>query len=130
MPYYKKLNPKISSDKRTAEKLLVLKTALDNSIPAKTVDQTLLLASWNIRELGGTKYGGREKEALFYLAEILSRFDLIAVQEVRDNLDALDGLMSILGGWCRAFRNSAPAVWSWTLDAATGRTPSHPSRRA
>lgn len=99
MPFYKKLNPKYSSDRRTAEKLLVLKSALDQRIPAKTVDQTLLLASWNIRELGGTKYGGREKESLFYLAEILSRFDLIAVQEVRDNLDALDELMDILGGW-------------------------------
>ena len=44
------------------------------------------------------------KEALFYLAEIMSRFDLIAVQEVRDDLDALDGLVGILkaGGnsWC------------------------------
>jgi endonuclease/exonuclease/phosphatase family metal-dependent hydrolase len=99
MPYYKKLNGNLQSDKRTAERLLILKAALDQSIPAKTVDQTLLLASWNIRELGGTKYGGREKEALFYLAEIMSRFDLIAVQEVRDNLDALDALMNILGGW-------------------------------
>jgi hypothetical protein len=29
----------------------------------------------------------------------MSHFDLIAVQEVRDNLDALDELMMILGGW-------------------------------
>src|SRR4030042_352361 len=33
------------------------------------------------------------------VAERMSRFDLIAVQEVRDNLDALDALMNILGGW-------------------------------
>lgn len=99
MPYYKKLNGALLADKRTAEKLLKLRVALDEQIPTKTVDTTLLLASWNIRELGGTKYGGRDKEALFYLAEILSRFDLIAVQEVRDNLDSLDELLYMLGGW-------------------------------
>lgn len=41
----------------------------------------------NLRELGGTKSGGRNLEALLYLAEIISHFDLIAVQEVRDNLE-------------------------------------------
>jgi endonuclease/exonuclease/phosphatase family metal-dependent hydrolase len=99
MPFYKRLDSRIQADRRTAERLLVLRTALDEKIPAKTVDSTLLLASWNIRELGGSKFGGRDKESLFYLAEILSRFDLVAVQEVRDQLDALDELMSILGGW-------------------------------
>jgi endonuclease/exonuclease/phosphatase family metal-dependent hydrolase len=79
--------------------LLTLKFELDKSIPAKTVDPTLLLATWNIREFGGTKSDGREDEPLFYIAEIMSRFDIIAVQEVRDDLDALDKLMHILGGW-------------------------------
>jgi endonuclease/exonuclease/phosphatase family metal-dependent hydrolase len=99
MPFYKNLNNLIQADRQIAEGLLRLRPALDEAIPAKAVDLTLLLASWNIREFGGTKYGGRSKEALFYIAEILSRFDLIAVQEVRDNLDALDELMSILGNW-------------------------------
>ena len=72
---------------------------MDKVIPPKTVDPTLLLATWNIREFGGTKSDGREKEPLFYIAEIMSRFDMIAVQEVRDNLDALEELMTILGGW-------------------------------
>jgi endonuclease/exonuclease/phosphatase family metal-dependent hydrolase len=99
MPFYKNLSNKSQADRRTAEKLLELKKSLDREIPTKTVDKTLLLASWNIREFGGTKYGGRTKEPLFYIAEILSHFDLIAVQEVRDNLDILDDLMNILGGW-------------------------------
>jgi endonuclease/exonuclease/phosphatase family metal-dependent hydrolase len=99
MPFYKSLDNRKPEDRRIAEVLLRLKTVLDQEIPGKTVDKTLLLASWNIREFGGEKYGGRDKEALFYLAEILSRFDLIAVQEIRDNLDALDDLMNILGGW-------------------------------
>jgi hypothetical protein len=54
-----------------------------------TVVPTLLLATWNLRELGGAKSGGWEKEPLFYIAEIMSRFDMVAVQEARDNLDPL-----------------------------------------
>ena len=99
MPDYKSIDSNTIEGRRTAEKLRVLKLELDNAIPAKTVDPTLLLATWNIREFGGTKSGGREAEPLYYIAEIMSRFDIVAVQEVRDNLDALDELMSILGPW-------------------------------
>jgi endonuclease/exonuclease/phosphatase family metal-dependent hydrolase len=99
MPFYKRLDNRLAQDRRTAEGLLRLKAALDVAIPEKVVDGRMLLASWNVRELGGNKYGGRDQESLFYLAEIMSRFDLVAVQEVRDDLDALDGLMDILGGW-------------------------------
>jgi len=101
MPFYKRIDNSKPYGRRIAEGLLRLRTELDTAIPAKTVDPTLLLATWNIREFGGTKSGGRDSEALFYIAEIMSRFDIIAVQEVRDNLDALDGLMGILGGWWR-----------------------------
>ncbi len=47
---------------------------------------TLLLATWNIREFDSGKYGYRDDEAYYYIAEILSRFDLIAIQEVRSGL--------------------------------------------
>lgn len=99
MPHYKTIKYSTDEGKRTAEGLLRLKPALDNVIPQKTLDKTLLLASWNIREFGGDKYGGRKGEPIFYLAEIMSHFDLVAVQEVRDNLDALDDLMYVLGRW-------------------------------
>ena len=99
MPEYKNIDSTTVEGRRTAERLLTLKFELDKTIPAKTVDPTLLLATWNLREFGGTKSGGREDEPLFYIAEIMSRFDIIAVQEVRDDLDALDKLMCILGGW-------------------------------
>ncbi len=99
MPYYKSIDYKSIEGKRTAEGLLRLKSELDKAIPAKSIDKTLLLATWNIREFGGTKSGGREKEPLFYLAEIISHFDMVALEEVRDNLDALDYLMYILGSW-------------------------------
>ena len=99
MPFYKNIKFDTPEGKRTAEKLITLKGALDQAIPEKSVDPTLLLATWNLREFGGTKSGGRDAEALFYIAEIMSRFDMIAVQEVRDDLDALDTLMRFLGPW-------------------------------
>lgn len=99
MPFYRRIDGSKAEGRRTIEGILRLKEALDKEIPKKTLDQTLLIASWNLREFGGIKYGGRENEPLFYISEIMSRFDLIAVQEVRDNLDALDALMNILGGW-------------------------------
>jgi len=68
-------------------------------VPEKRVDGNLVLATWNIREFGGNKYGGRDAEPLYYIAEVVSRFDLVAVQEVRDKLDSLDRLMRILGAW-------------------------------
>ena len=99
MPFYKIIDQKSPVGQRTIAGLLRLKQALDKKLPSKTIDQTLMLASWNIREFGGKKSGGRKYEDLFYIAEILSRFDLIAMQEVRDNLDAFDSLMRILGRW-------------------------------
>jgi len=99
MPDYKSIDSAGPEGRRTAHNLLSLKVALDGAVPSKTVDSTLLLATWNIREFGGNKSDGREAEPLFYIAEIISRFDIVAVQEVRDNLDALDELMRILGPW-------------------------------
>lgn len=72
---------------------------LDKTVPDKTLDETLIVASWNLREFGESKSSGRELEPLVYIAEVMSRMDLIAVQEVRRDLTALDGLIRILGGW-------------------------------
>ena len=71
---------------RTVEGLKRLRGALDQQVPRKNASSTLLLASWNIREFDSGKYGWRSKESYYYIAEILSRFDLVAVQEVRDAL--------------------------------------------
>ncbi|WKZ38827.1 MAG: hypothetical protein QY328_11220 [Anaerolineales bacterium] len=54
MPFYKSLDSRTVAGRRTAHNLRVLKFELDKTIPAKTVDSTLLLATWNIREFGGS----------------------------------------------------------------------------
>lgn len=84
---------------RTAENLLVLKEALNDQLPPKTVDETLLLATWNIRDFDKSAYGFRSDEAIYYLAEIASRFDLIALQEVYKDLDGLKRLCRVMGGY-------------------------------
>ncbi len=80
--------------KRIVERLLILRKQLDKEIPGKTAFSSFLLATWNIREFGSEK---RKTEDYFYIAEIISRFDLIAIQEVLGNKKALDKLMPILG---------------------------------
>ncbi len=97
MPFYQNLNTKTPQGQRTLKGLLTLRTKLQEQVPAKTLEANLLLATWNIREFGTPKYGGRTQEAFYYIAEIISKFDLIAIQEVREDLSALDTLMKILG---------------------------------
>lgn len=95
MPAYSSIK-KITDDSeriRISEKLLSLREQLDRQVPAKTATDTLLLATWNIREFGDNRRG----ESLHYLAEIISRFDLIAVQEVSSNLAGLQKLVALLG---------------------------------
>ena len=78
---------------RTVEKLLKLRRQLDDEIPKKTATETLILATWNIREFNNN----RSDESLRYIAEIISRFDLIAIQEVSSDMGGLKRLVAFLG---------------------------------
>jgi len=68
-------------------------------IPSSKIDESLNLATWNIREFGKEK---RSKAAVHLIAEILGQFDLIAIAELRDNLKDLGRVMAILGPYWRA----------------------------
>ena len=101
MPFYPKLkrsNIDRGVKSRTAKNILELKDQLSKSIPTKDLNDHCLLATWNIRDLGknGAKHGNRTLEDLYYIAEILSAFDIIAVQEVND-LHDWEIVMEILG---------------------------------
>lgn len=97
MPFYRAIAPGTRDGKRTLKRLLALRTQLDDEIPRRTLDETLLIATWNLREFGGGKCGGRLDEAILYIAEIIARFDLVALQEVNKDLAALDRLKRTLG---------------------------------
>jgi len=64
----------------------------DRAIPPKA-DDRLLVATWNIANLGAQKR--REKDYRL-LAEMIGWFDLVAVQEVNGNLDGLRGILAQL----------------------------------
>lgn len=84
---------------RTLGGLQRLRAALSAQVPTKTSTDTLLLATWNIREFDAARYGPRTDESYFYIAEILSRFDLVAVQELREGLYPLQRVQRLLGSW-------------------------------
>ncbi len=94
MPYYRPL--KRIKDKeeraRVVDRLLLLRRQLAAQIPRKTEAETLLLATWNIREFGDN----RRLESYYYLAEILSSFDLVAIQEVSADLKGLEKVMALM----------------------------------
>lgn len=106
MPFYSRLNkahPVGSAEeelrKRTIAGIKRLRVALAAHFP-KDTDRTatVRIGTWNIREFGGTKYGGRDDyEPLYYMAEILSNFDIAALQEVRGDLREFLHLLRILG---------------------------------
>lgn len=89
-----------------AENLAQLREDLDEKVPFKELDRNLLIATWNIRGFGDLtrKWNSSEKDSprrdlhsIFCIAEILSRFDVIAVQEVKSNLRALRDTLKLLG---------------------------------
>lgn len=98
MPYYKPIKDirDATMKQRVVDNLLELRKKLTSDVPAKTVSETLLLATWNIREFGDN----RTDESLHYIAEIVSRFDLVAIQEVGSSLKGIEKLIYFLGkGW-------------------------------
>lgn len=84
---------------RALPSLIALRDQLSRDIPPKDAEDHLLLATWNIRDLAKANrrgYGERLPESHIYIAEVLSRFDFVAVQEVNE-LDEWERIMDLLG---------------------------------
>jgi len=93
------LPPTIATD------LAKISAALDGVIPARR-EQNLLVATWNLRAFAGLTqkwHAGpkhstkRDWHAVACIAQILSRFDLVAIQEIRRNTAAARFLLQRLG---------------------------------
>lgn len=85
--------------KRIIANLMKLRTQLDEEVPPKNAESDLLLATWNLRDFAKDNrkgYGERFPESHFYIAEVISRFDFVAVQEVNE-LDEWEKVTKILG---------------------------------
>ena len=86
---------------RTIANLAALREQLSEALPAKDAEDHMLLGTWNIRDFGKADSlrkgrGPRLPETHFYIAELISRFDFVAVQEVND-LPEWARVMRILG---------------------------------
>jgi len=64
------------------------------NIPSSKLDETLNIATWNIREFGKRK---RRPASLHYIAEIIGQFDLVSIVELRDDVSDLAEVMRYLG---------------------------------
>lgn len=97
----------LTMKQRTAHKLKALRAALEAHIevaepgadtpPPRDWSKIVRIATWNIREFDAPSYGYRSWEAKSYIAEILSHFDLVALQEMRRDLGPLEDVMRLLG---------------------------------
>ena len=88
------------------ENLRLLSEDLDAKIPAKKLDKNLLIATWNIRAFGNLTREWmsserdspkRDLQSILCITEIIKRFDVIAVQEVKANIRALRDTLKLLG---------------------------------
>ncbi|MDO7174071.1 hypothetical protein Q5N74_17915, partial [Mariniflexile sp. AS56] len=70
------------------------------------MDRNLLIATWNIRAFGNLtrKWDSddadspkRDLHSVLCIAKIISRFDVIAIQEVKGNIRALRDTLKVLG---------------------------------
>jgi endonuclease/exonuclease/phosphatase family metal-dependent hydrolase len=85
--------------------LAPLRAGLNAELPARSAD-TVLIGTWNIRDFAGLTAAWqsgaqaspkRNLTDVCAIAEIVSRFDVVAIQEVRNDLTALRTLMRRLG---------------------------------
>jgi endonuclease/exonuclease/phosphatase family metal-dependent hydrolase len=136
MPLYDWLCPTPNDDvetlttkRRAAQKIKSLRAALaahiaaaplpEGTPPPSDTSTYVRIATWNLREFDSASYGYRTQEAKAYIAEILSHFDLVALQEIRRDLDALKDVMKLLG-----------PTWSYIATDVTEGDPGNEERMA
>jgi endonuclease/exonuclease/phosphatase family metal-dependent hydrolase len=84
-------------DQETAAGLKELQRRIaTHSLPDSALDKTLKIATWNIREFGNPGHK-RKKKSLYYIAEILSQFDLIGVVELRKDVGEMSEVLRLMG---------------------------------
>lgn len=67
---------------------------LSARVPLRSVDENVVMASWNIAQFSEKK----KQRALQYIADVCERFDIVAIQEVKTNLRGLARLQELLPG--------------------------------
>lgn len=63
-------------------------------IPKREVDESIIIATWNIQQFSEKK----SWRSLKYISDIVERFDIVAIQEIKSDLRGLSKLQEILPG--------------------------------
>ncbi|HEV2574162.1 MAG TPA: endonuclease/exonuclease/phosphatase family protein [Beijerinckiaceae bacterium] len=84
---------------RAIDRLLALRAGLAKNVSPNNKQDSFHLATWNIRDFGGHRLNPspRLPETLLYIAEVISAFDLVAVQEVNEDMAEFQQVMRLLG---------------------------------
>jgi exonuclease III len=110
-----------------AADIKALKKALNAQIPKRANGQ-VLIATWNIKAFGNltrewqstpADSPRRDLHSALIIAEILSRFDVIAIQELKGNIRAFRDILKKLG-----------PDWSWVTTDVTYGQPGNDERLA
>lgn len=86
------LDPK--TRKFTSDGLRRLRIDLATNIPSRKLDKNLIVASWCLNRFASPI---TRIESIYYLAQVISAFDIVSLQKVAQNLDGLNLLLDILG---------------------------------
>lgn len=106
----------VAQKKRAIQKIIQIKAHLTKlGVPNKKGDN-LIVANWNLQGFGQTS---RHPEFHYYIAEVMSAFDLIVIQEVRRSIKELQILINILGN-----------NWSYVINDVTEGTSGNRERSA
>jgi endonuclease/exonuclease/phosphatase family metal-dependent hydrolase len=100
MPMYWQLKHWKTNDReRAIDHISALRTYIAQTVPRRTATETLLLATWNVRDFDSNKFGQgpRIPESFHYIAEVIAAFDLVAMQEVNEDMRPFEKLMELLG---------------------------------
>jgi endonuclease/exonuclease/phosphatase family metal-dependent hydrolase len=100
MPMYWKLKTWKDADReRAIDHIAALRKHIARTVPRRTAADTLLLATWNVRDFDSNKFGHgpRLAESFHYIAEVIAAFDLVALQEVNEDMRPFEKVMDLLG---------------------------------
>lgn len=100
MPMYWQLKRWKPDDRQRAiDRIFALRRHIAENVPRRTASDTLLLATWNVRDFDSNKFGHgpRIAESLHYIAEVIAAFDLVAMQEVNEDMRPFEKVMDLLG---------------------------------
>lgn len=100
MPMYWPLKYWRKDDReRTIDHISSLRSHIVQTVPRRTASNTLLLATWNVRDFDSNKFGQgpRLAESFHYIAEVVAAFDLVAMQEVNEDMGPFEKVMDLLG---------------------------------